>query len=182
MCNKLSKSAYLLFKLSHIVSRKTVLSAYHGFVASTLRYGIIFWGNCTDREIVFRAQKRCIRSMCGMKVDESCTPFFKSLKILTFPSLYIFEVAVFVKMNPNLFAKVSQVRQRVRSQYINTLCLPKAKKAILRKSIVYMGPKIYNKIPNDIKILNLHCFKYRLHQLLIEKCYYSIGDYLMDEY
>lgn len=122
VCNKLSSSAYILFNLSKRVNFETVLLAYHSFVASVLRYGIVFWVNSSLRDQVFKAQKRCIRAMCGMQCTDSCVTKFKTLKILTFPSLYILEVALFVNNNRNLFTSVAEVRNRpVRSQYKNCI-------------------------------------------------------------
>lgn len=159
--------------------------AYHGLVASILRYGLIFWGNCSDRETIFKAQKRCIRSMTGLKMTDSCVPVFKSLKLLTLPSLYILEIALFVKSNQHLFTKVSQTRKRsikVRSQYRNMLNLGRYHTALLRKSVMGMGPAIYNKIPDEIKELNSYKFKKKLTSILLEKCYYSITDFLNDKF
>lgn len=76
LCKRLSKSAYALFKLSRKVNRDVLITAYHGLVASALRYGVIFWGNSTNKEVVFKMQKKCIRSMCGIKQTDSCVPFF----------------------------------------------------------------------------------------------------------
>lgn len=141
---------------------------------STLRYGVIFWGNCTERETVFKAQKRCVRSICRLKPDE---PHFKSLKILTFPSLYIYEVAVFVKTNPNPFVKVSQTRHRsIRSQYMNYVSFPSSKTALMRKNILCMGSKFFYKIPNYLHSLNYNLFKKKLYELLVGKCYYTVND------
>lgn len=180
--NKLSKYAYLLSKLSKILSEENCLTAYHGFVASTLRYGIIFWGNSTDREIILRAQKRCIRAMCKLKSRDSCKPYFKNLRLLTVPSLYIFEAAVFVKLNPGYFVQVSTVRyNHVRTQYRNMLSLPKCNTALFKKSVFYMAPLIYNKVPNNIKEMPINLFKRGLFALLVDKCYYRINEFLEDK-
>lgn len=124
ICKKLSPSAYTLFNLSKKVNTNTVLIAYHGLVASILRFGVIFWGNCSEREGIFRAQKRCIRAIFNLKVTESCIPVFKKHKLLTFPCLYVLEIALFVKTNPHLFPTLHESRFRnvaMRSKYLNLL-------------------------------------------------------------
>lgn len=182
LCKKLSKSAYALYQLSKKVNSQALLTAYHGMVASVLRYGIIFWGQSTDREMVFRLQKRCIRSMCGLKTTDSCVPYFKSLKILTLPSLYILETALFVKCNPHLFQKLSEVRKNpIRTQYINKLCHVKCKTALMQKSFFGIAPRIYNKLPNTIKNLTVSQFKRALNEYLLIKCYYTIDSFLNDD-
>lgn len=175
ICKKLYKFSYALYKLAKVVNRDAVLCAYHGYVASTLRYGIIFWGNCSNREIIFKSQKRCLRAMCKLKSTDTCKPYFKELKLLTFPSMYIFEVALFVKTNPILFTKTNRLRNPHRLQNVTS------KTALLSKSVIGLAPKIYNKIPNNIKSLNVNTFKLKLKSILIEKCYYSIVEYLNDK-
>lgn len=183
LCNKLSKSAYALYQLSKKVNISTLLTAYHGLVASVLRYGIIFWGQSTDRELLFKMQKRCIRSMCGLKTTDSCVPSFKSLKILTLPAMYILESAVFVKSKPHLFAKMSDTKRKpIRAQYVSQLCNIKCKTSLMQKSFFGIAPKIYNKIPENIKKMPLVKFKKTLASLLIDKCYYKIEDFLNDSF
>lgn len=178
---KLSKSAFALRKLSRIVHKHTLLVAYHGVVASILRYGIIFWGNSSDREIAFKAQKRCLRAMCGLKITDSCYSYFKSLGILTLPCVYILEVSVFVKCNPGYFKKTPDTRRLpTRLQYQHTIKAAKCKTALMRKNILGMAPRIYNKIPLGIRLLDIVPFKTKLTKLLIQKCYYSIQEFLND--
>lgn len=181
VCKRLSKSAYLLFQLSKRVNSETLLTAYHGLVVSILRYGIVFWGQSTNRELVFRMQKRCVRSMFNLKSTDSCVPYFKKLKILTLPAIYILETALFVKSNPHLFTKFSTVKKTpIRSQYEDQLCTLKCNTALMKKSFFGVAPKIFNKIPAAIKCMPLKKFKKCLHKLLVEKSYYTLDDYFND--
>lgn len=183
ICKRLSKSAYLLFQLSKKVNTETLLMAYHGLVSSVLRYGVIFWGQSTNREVVFRIQKRCVRSMFGLKKTDSCIPYFKKYNILPFPALYIFETALFVKKNPHLFQKLATVKKMpLRAQYLNTLCHVKCKTALMKKSFFGIAPEVYNKIPDAIKRMPVLKFKCTLHQLLLKKCYYRLDEFLNDNF
>lgn len=183
VCKKLCRGSYILYNLSKKVNMDTMIIAFHGLVASVLRYGVIFWGNCSERERVFRAQKYCIRSMTGINSTDSCIPMFKSLNLLTFPSLYILEMALFVKTNLNLFKALINHSSRpalLRSQYKDLLHTGSFKTALLRKNIMHMGPVIYNKIPTEIKNEATHFFKKKLSKLLVEKCYYAVNEFLND--
>lgn len=183
VCNKLSKAAFMLYSLSKKVNINTLVTAYHGLVASSLRFGVIFWGNCSERERIFRAQKRCLRSMTGLKTTESCQPVFKSLRILTLPSLYILEVAIFVRTNKHLFTSLLDKRQRLgplRSQYKYQLYTGGYQTSLLQKNILTMGPLIYNKLPIHLKELPIKMFKKKLVKLLLDKCYYAIKDFVND--
>ena len=184
VCKRLSTSAYAIFNLSKKVNVDTLMVAYHGLVVSILRFGVVFWGNCSERETIFKAQKRCIRSIFNLKVTDSCVPFFKKHKILTFPCLYILEVAIFVKTNKNLFPALNDTRMRtnaMRSKYKNILCTGRYNTALFKKNIIGMAPVIFNKLPNCIKDKPLIKFKKLLSSLLTEKCYYSVTDFLNDE-
>lgn len=81
-----------------------------------------------------------------------------------------------------LFEKVSTLRDvAIRSQYANSLSNQRCNTALVRKSVLGMGPRIYNKLPDVIKKLNVTQFKKELKQLLIEKCYYAIDEFLSDK-
>lgn len=174
VCNRISQSSYALYKLSKVVNRKTVLVAYHGLVVSVLRYGIIFWGNATGKEDVFKAQKRCIRAICNLKSTDSCRPYFKDLKLLTMASLYIYEIAIFVRTNLNLFPHVESARRR------DQLHVHPCKTALFHKSVFAMAPKLYNAIPKSIReVDNLASFKKQLYNFLADKAVYSVDEFFL---
>lgn len=183
VCKKLSSAAYALYSLSKKVNIQTVLIAYHSLVVSVLRFGIIFWGNCSERENIFKAQKRCVRSIFNLKVTDSCIPVLKKYNLLTFVCLYILEIAIFVKTNDHLFPTLKNTRNRttsLRTQYEDKLCIGGYKTALLRKSVMCMAPLIYNHVPKMIKEQPLGKFKKYLKKLLVQKCYYSVSDFIND--
>lgn len=181
MCKKISSLAYALYKLATTINVDALLTAYYGLIESSLRYGIIFWGNSTDKEIIFKMQKRCIRAMFGLQMTDSCKPYFIKYGILSLPSLYIMEIALFVKRNPKLFPKPSDFIKRNRRDETK-LCLHSSKTALMHKSVVCMAPIVYNKIPSSYKVLNDNRFNKCFKKLLLEKCYYTINEFLNDNF
>lgn len=181
LCKRVSRSVYALHTLARKINSSALLIAYHGLVASILRYGIIFWGNSTDKDLAFKAQKRCIRAMFGLKSTESCVPFFKKHSLLPLPSLYIFEVAVFVKQNPHLFTLASTVSNRTQRDK-SRLYIPKTNTALMYKSVFHMAPVIFNKLPAELRNLHFNLFKQKLRSMLCQKCYYSLSDFLLDKF
>ncbi|KAI5638173.1 reverse transcriptase (RNA-dependent DNA polymerase) domain-containing protein [Phthorimaea operculella] len=145
ICNRLSQASYALYKLSKIVNRETVLIAYHSLVGSVLRYGIIFWGNATGAKTVFTSQKRCLRSICNLRRTDSCKQHFIDLKILTVPSLYIYEVSIYVYTNPNLFRRFERTRR------CDVYRAHPCKTALFHKSVFAMAPQIYNCLPKTLR-------------------------------
>lgn len=179
LAKRISSGAYALYKLSRVLNIEALLTAYHGLVESVIRYGVIFWGNSTDRDIVFKRQKYCLRSMFNLKTTDSCKNYFTKYRILTLPSLYILEIAMFVKTNPQLFPRMADKFPRNRRDD-SKLCLHSSKTALMHKSVFCMAPIIYNKLPKSLKELTIPKFKQTLKLILAQKAYYSITEFLND--
>lgn len=180
LCKKISSQSYALYQLAPTINTDVLLSAYYGLVESVLRYGIIFWGNSSNKDMAFIMQKRCLRAMFGIQSTESCKPLFTKHKILTLPSLYILEIALFVRNNPHLFPRISDIIIRNRRDNSKIRVQP-AKTALLYKSVVCRAPIIYNNIPNYVKKLNTDQFKKTLKKILTEKAYYNVNEFLNDK-
>lgn len=179
LCKKLNSLVYVLYKLAPVVNEETILIAYHGLIASNIRYGVMFWGNSTDVDKVFKCQKRCIRAMFHLRMTDTCKPLFYKYKILTLPSLYILETAMFVRYNPDLFCRLSDVVSRNRrDQY--KVCVRNPKTTLMRKSIFSMAPFIYNKIPLSLRELPTSLFQRKLRTILLNKSYYKINEFMND--
>lgn len=175
---KINSFAYALYKLTKIANKKTAIMAYFAFVESIIRYGLITWGNGTNIQKVFVAQKRCIRAICSIAPDVSCRPFFRSLNILPLPCLYILELGKFVHQNKHLYQRVGDKTSRnLRNR--NRLVLNTAPKTTrFNKNGYAMAIKIYNKIPEDIKLLPFNQFKIALKKWLMDRGFYCIEDFL----
>jgi hypothetical protein len=181
LCTRINKYVFALKRLTKISDTETAVTAYNGYVASILRYGIIFWGNCTNKLEVFKSQKKCIRAIRNLKRMDTCKPHFISLKILTVPSLYIFETAMFVRRNPHLFPTFSSLPTGRSRRHEHMLQSTTARTALKNKSFFCMAPQIYNKIPKKIKESNLTIFKKELFSLLVNKAYYTVVEFLYDK-
>lgn len=175
LCTKINTYSYALYMLRKTVSSSTVLTAYHGYVLPLLKYCVIFWGNSTEKEVIFKAQKKCIRAITNIKQTDSCRQLFLKLNILTLPCIYILETVLFVKKNMHYFKKLNSKRHKF------NIGLPYNKTALLNKSIFCMAPRIYNNLPNSIlEISDVNIFKQKIKKLLIKKVYYSVNEYLQD--
>lgn len=176
VCKKLSKFAFALRMLRKVVNTNTLLTAYHGCVSSTLRYGIIFWGNSVHKDLAFRAQKKCVRSISNIKQIDSCKPHFIKLGLLTLPCLYILESCIFIKANLNLYSFNKRVRHN------DKLCSIFCNTHLYKQSLFAKAPIIYNNLPKAMRTTeDLGSFKRQLQSLLVTKCYYSVNEFLSDK-
>lgn len=134
------------------------------------------WGNSTDINKGFIAQKKCIRAICGVPPDESCRALFKNLDLLTLPSLYIYEVSKFVNENKDLFKIKSDLSLRPQRNANRLVYEEVPNSSKYGKSCLTMCVKIYNTIPCEFKSLSKHLFKKKLYQWLCDKNFYDIKD------
>lgn len=178
VCKKINRFTYALYRLTKLSNQDTALVAYHGYVCSTLRYGLVLWGNSVDVNRAFLIQKRCIRAICGVGPMVSCRPLFKKLKLLTLPAMYIFDICIFTKTNIEEF-KMKHEICNFSTRYPNRLVAPSCSTTCYQKNCYYMSIKIFNKIPDSIKNLPINKFKTALFKLLCEECFYSIDEFLM---
>lgn len=109
ICSRINRFVYALRQVKTVTNVKTAITAYHAYVGSILRYGLIMWGNGTDINKAFVAQKKCLRAICDLSPRSTCRPWFKTHSLLTLTSLYIYEVCIFVKQNNDLFKKAFHI-------------------------------------------------------------------------
>jgi len=132
------------------VSQQMLKVIYYSHFHSIISYAIIFWGNSAPSSRVFRMQKRIIRIMMGSRKRDSCRKLFTSLKILPFPSLYIFFLLRFVIKNRELFTTNNETHKYGTWQ-LHNLHHPLANLKKYQTEKFYMGVKIFNSLPTYIK-------------------------------
>lgn len=149
---------------------------YFSLLESYIRYSIVLWGRSSKLNLnrVFVIQKRAIRYICGLRPIDSCVEKFKELEILTVPSLYIFEVILYVKQQRLIQAHNNQhfTRNRNLNPSVQHNLTPFETKPC------YAGTQYFSQLPPDIRgIENINSFKNKLRLYLIEKCYYALPEH-----
>ena len=160
------------------VSQQTQKVIYYSHFHSIISYGIIFWGHSAPSSRVFRLQKRIIRIMMGSRNRDSCRKLFTSLKILPFPSLYIFFLLRFVIRNRELFLTNNETHKYGTQQHHN-LHYPPANMKKYQTGVFHVGVKIYNSLPTFIKkeSNNIKKFESLLRKFLLENSLYSLDEF-----
>jgi len=128
--NKLRTACYILRILKLTLTAQNLKTIYFAYFHSIMSYGIIFWGNSTDNDVIFKLQKRAIRIMTNSSNKTSCRGLFKELVILPLCSQYILSLTLFVaknredfiinsdihpyntRFNTNFLSKVNQISKR----------------------------------------------------------------------
>lgn len=152
-------------------------SVYLSLIESHLRYGISFWGTCSNYlfQSVFVMQKRAIRFMCGAKYRDSCRPLFIKHKILTLACLFILETVCLIKKKVENRSSVYPLRNT------HTVSLPIPTSTLTKNSLFYNGRKLFNSLPVNLREMNdLRKFKREVRQFLVAKAYYTIEEFYGD--
>jgi hypothetical protein len=83
---KLRQSCYMFRVLRNTMNTEYLLVLYNAYFVSRVRY-------------VLLVQKRCIRSMFGLRRRDSCRPYFLTYNIMTVVNVFVYEVAKYTYDN-----------------------------------------------------------------------------------
>jgi hypothetical protein len=179
---KLSRFVYALREIKKTTDFETALSAYYAYGYAWLSYGIILWGNSTDAPTIFTLQKKLIRILVNIKQMDSCKPHFIKHSILTLPSLYILEICKFVHKHSEFYTKREDTPVIYGLRNKSRLVTPYSRLKLYSSGPLIMSIKLYNKLPEKLKkVSNERKFTSQLKQILINKAYYTINEYLEDK-
>lgn len=107
--------------------------------------------------------------------------FFREWRIMTVPSVYIFQLSIYARKNLNSFGTLGDhhdylTRHRACMEY------PRHRTTAYERSPLYSAVKIYNKLPHKLKILQGKAFEVELRKLLIRGVYYTLGEFYTDTF
>jgi hypothetical protein len=96
LTSKLNSAFYIIRSLRSFLPLGTLRMIYFSSVHTVISYGIIFWGNSSHSNTIFKLLKRLIRIMVNVRNSESCRELFKKLHILPLHSQYTLSLLLFV--------------------------------------------------------------------------------------
>lgn len=178
LCSKLNSSIYALKRVKNSCDNNTARTAYFSLFESHLRYGLLAWGNSSarNRERILVLQKKAIRILAGLTPLDTCRQAFRELGILTVVSLYICEATCFtIAQKPDHLGNNHSYNTRNAFDYV----LPTHHLTLFEKKPTYMGRKLFNQLPEDLK----RCredknFKTSLKTWLLQKSFYTLEEFL----
>jgi len=165
------------------MSEATLKMIYHSYVHSIITDGIILGGNLPLNNVIFKAQKRIIRTMTKSSSKDSCRHLFKQLGILPLHSQYTFSVLLFVVKNKEIFTTNQEIHSG-NTRSVTNLHLPLCNLTLFQKGAFYSGIKLFNQLPQKIKYLanETKLFKPALKRFLISHSFYSVEEYFEHSY
>ena len=154
---------YVLAKLSYYLPCNTFIILYYSLVHTHLHFALPLWGATYKSYLMKlkRLQNKASRIISKTKIRGKITPQYYKYEILKLEDLYNFEIAKLMhqfahsKLPPNFnhyFAYSSDVSSySTRHTSSNDIFLPQFMSSKTQHSIKYIGAKIWNNIPSDLK-------------------------------
>ena len=95
---KIRRNIGILCKLRHHVDLNILVKLYYALIYPFLTYGILIWGNTYDTTLkpIFILQKKAVRIITFSKLDSYSSPLFKSLGLIKFFDIALFQIAFFM--------------------------------------------------------------------------------------
>jgi hypothetical protein len=176
LCGKLSGACFALGRLARVLPQNQLRSSYFSLFHSIMCYGLEFWGSAAEWHRVFVLQKRAIRIITMTPPGTPAKQLFINSHILTLPSQHIYNIAAHVHSHKHTFCTSKLTRTRLGSkERLLSSCHRLTKSS---KTMHVIGPKVYNKLPEDIKMEEgTSTFKNKLKKWLIGQAFYNLKDF-----
>lgn len=162
------------------VGGQAALTAYHAYVQSRIRYGIIFWAGSTDSGRILRLQKKCVRILCQLGFRDSCRRYFVEKNIQTIFNIYIYECVAFILDNHSLFADMVGKHDHD-TRYKSNLITGKINYTYIQRNVTFSIMKVWNKLPLTLRAQHPRVIKKRLRAFLGQRAYYGLDGFFSDD-
>lgn len=167
-------------KFIQIYKERELRILYNSLIEPHINYGIVAWGGATNNyvnqlEIV---QKRIVKIIYKKDYTYSTDLLYEETRIFDIRQLFCIAVLVrqFLKKNELVCINHSYLTR----QKANMVRVPKTDKTVTQRSYYFLGPKLFNNLPDDIKTANSRAvFKRKLNTWLTCKTRLEIHS-LMD--
>ena len=173
---KISKGIGILTKLRYL-SKGVLRTLFYAFVQPHIDYGLLVWGSATPNNLKPIKQKlqKAVKKILFKNPNHSTEPLFHKLKFLDFDKHEFLIISSFMWQLtydniPDTIKSSFNIRNREYGENNLKYHVPNINLELLKRNIVYQGPRIWNSLKNDIKIkMSIFSFKKALKNKLLEK-------------
>ena len=160
-------------KLREILPQSQLCLVYQALVESHLRYGNLIWGHLPEKKLcaLQKIQNRAFYLIESAPIKDNIPTARLSVeKLMTYDRATMVH-KILKEMGPETL-KGKFIRRTHISKYetrrINDLQIPKLRLELSKKSFSYVGAKVWNDIPNDIRnVTSSHLFKQKMKSYLL---------------
>ena len=170
ICNKISKSIGIIYRLKDVLPRHCLFSLYYSFIYPYLTYCNLIWGGTYDTHLnpLNILQKKAIRIINNQPYLAHTEPLFNSSNLLTLHDIHKYFLAIYMykHRNSQLYLRSHHHNTRQRTDL-----LPSYRRLTsTQHSLSYAGPLIWNSLTDDLRnSVTLPIFKNRLKSYFISQ-------------
>ena len=179
ICKKLNSAYFAILQLKNLLDSEDLMNIYYSLAYSHISMSIMFWGKCSESQRVFVIQKRILRLIFNLQLQESCQSLFKSKNVLTVPCIYMYKCLQYVKANIRNFSALSDGHNH-QTRNAHILTIQRHRTTNFEYSLYYNAVIFYNKLPVSVKCLNNKQFGREIKGLFCKRAYYSIQDFMKE--
>ena len=176
VAGRLKSGIFVLRGLVGCVTEEVMRTAYFALCHSVMSYAVLAWGHAPQWRRVFSLQRRAVRVVGGLGYRDDCKQKFKELKILTFPSLYVYVNLIHIKTNLHLYPTNGQ-RHSVATRSREQLAVPLRRLERCRDGPSYLAVKFFNKLPERYRSLPVKGFRSGVRDYLLKNPLYDWKDF-----
>ena len=178
---QLSRACGIISKLKHYTTKSVLKVVYNSLIHPYLNYSILNWGRASNATIqpLIKLQNKAIKIIKPTNT-KSLEELFQLLNTLSLPKIYTFSVGKLMhsyhnKLLPNhfdeYFIPISSIHSHsTRLATSDNLFLPRVNSSSGKFSLIFVGPKVWSSIPNDIKFSTTFTFKQSLRTQICFFC------------
>ena len=180
VCRKLAPIVGCLWRVRKFLGPTAIRLAYFSLVQSHLSYGIEFWGSAYDifLDPLVKLQKRAIRCCTFSSYLASTESLFRKFRAFSLRKFYLTRLCFLVykevhKISPNLIGYswfYHRHRRRLRSEDNDNLVVPQIRTNIGAQNIAYIGARVFNLLPDDIK----HARTFSIFKSLVRSFFFDL--------
>lgn len=151
---RIRKTVHKFFILRNILTRKNMFIVYTSLIESILRYGITSWGLLykTSLQPLQTTQNYILKTILNKDMRYSTELIYNNNSILDIRGLCILSILMYIQKNKQI--EPIQHNHETRAKNRKDLMLPKLNKGISQRCVDYIGVKLYNKLPPEIRDIN----------------------------
>ena len=181
VASKVSRNVYVLRNLTDSLSSGILRTAYFALCHSLISYAILAWGQASSWKRIFALQRRAVRLISGLNYRADCRDQFVKLKILTFPSIYIYESLIFARTNVDALS-MTRVDHGYSTRRRDDFRLPQLRLSKSQRTVNFLSIKYFNKLPEWIRVLSVGEFKKKVKSILLSNPFYDYAEFMNFEF
>lgn len=157
--NKLSSLTGSLRGAARCLPLNTRYVIYNALVKPHIDYLIEIWGSAANTNLrpIQRAQNKIVKVLFQYKHLTPSYKLYKETKLLSIHQTYVYLTCILIRkiLTKDLHTQISFTKkkqfQKMKLRNANNLVLHAPRTDYGKKSLMFDGAKLYNKLPNDIK-------------------------------